>query len=98
MPWVVLGALALGAKLGKQAAAAGFTIACGYYLNRLDIIGLTVEIVISQMSGFVFCWMFGCVSVFIPLLWWFKIEDKLLLRKLFHVVALVTFFPGVAQL
>ena len=47
MPWVVLGALALGAKLGKKAAAAAFTITCAYYINKLDIVGLTNEIVIS---------------------------------------------------
>jgi hypothetical protein len=48
------------------------------------------------MSSFVFLWMLGCILVFIPLLWWLQMADKMMLRKLFHLVALLTFFPGIA--
>lgn len=95
IPWVALLAIVIGSKINKMVAVSLVVLVVGYYIQKVDFVSLTLELM--AVDSFVFQWMLCCVLIFVPLLWYIKIENKLLLRKLFHLLALVTFMPGLVS-
>jgi hypothetical protein len=95
IPWVALLAIVVGSKINKMVAVSLVVLVVGYYIQKVDFVSLTLELM--AVDSFVFQWMLCCVLIFVPLLWYIKIENKLLLRKLFHLLALVTFMPGLVS-
>ncbi len=93
MPWVFLLGITIGAKIGGVYGYFGsMGLIITWYFQKLDIFGLTMEIVFNKTTTTYFIYLL--VFLVAALVWLHNQKvQKIFLRKLFHILALLIFTP-----